>query len=376
MTHAARKPWHERFPLLGRPRAGLRAALFGFLRRLAGTPDARDILSATQADCYARPAPGLDAVASLPAPYDDLGVADEPVTGEEAVFITGRFRSGSTLLWNLFRHLDGFTAYYEPLNERRWFDPAARGDRVDRTHRKVEEYWREYDGMEDLGSVFDDSWPLHRLFLDERAWAPRLKHYVAELIRRAKGRAALQFNRVDFRLPWLRHHFPAARLVHLYRHPRDQWCSTFLDGPAYPPDGGADFAGFDRFYLRAWVADLKHHFPFLEGPTAPHPYRQFYYLWKLSYLFGRAHAHHSVCFEELVADPVRQLEALFEATGVEGYDLDRLTGLMVKPALGKWKDYAADTWFRGHESACEAVLADFLGPAARPGLPLARSCAS
>jgi len=63
------------------------------------------------------------------------------------VFITARFRSGSTLLCNLFRQVDACTAYYEPFNERRWFDPSVRGNRVDPTHRDVEDYWREYDAL-------------------------------------------------------------------------------------------------------------------------------------------------------------------------------------------------------------------------------------
>ncbi|MGH9959423.1 MAG: hypothetical protein ACREBC_20240 [Pyrinomonadaceae bacterium] len=31
------------------------------------------------------------------------------------IFITGRFRSGSTLLWNLFRNVEAVTAYYETI---------------------------------------------------------------------------------------------------------------------------------------------------------------------------------------------------------------------------------------------------------------------
>jgi hypothetical protein len=33
--------------------------------------------------------------------------------------------------------LPGCTAYYEPFNERRWFDPRTRGERVDATRRNV-----------------------------------------------------------------------------------------------------------------------------------------------------------------------------------------------------------------------------------------------
>jgi hypothetical protein len=56
--------------------------------------------------------------------YPDLGAAepDDSLMARNAVFVTARFRTGSTLLWNIFRHVPGVTAYYEPLNERRWFD--------------------------------------------------------------------------------------------------------------------------------------------------------------------------------------------------------------------------------------------------------------
>jgi hypothetical protein len=80
-----------------------------------------------------RPQLALDTALAEPVPYPDLArfeAADAPA-GPAPIFVTGRFRSGSTLLWNIFRHIDGCTSYYEPLNERRWFDPGRRGDRID-----------------------------------------------------------------------------------------------------------------------------------------------------------------------------------------------------------------------------------------------------
>ena len=47
-----------------------------------------------------------------------------------------------------------------------------------------------------------------------------MKQYVQLLIEKASARPVLQFNRVDFRLPWFRHHFPHATIVHFYRHPK------------------------------------------------------------------------------------------------------------------------------------------------------------
>src|SRR5262245_50341535 len=104
-------------------------------------------------------------------PYGDLGQspADAHVADRgRPIFITARFRTGSTLLWNIFRHVDGCTAYEEPLNERRWFDPAVRGVWVDRTHQGVSDYWSEYDGLSELGGLYHRSLPALRSLLPAR----------------------------------------------------------------------------------------------------------------------------------------------------------------------------------------------------------------
>ena len=92
----------------------------------------------------------------MSTPYSDLGhprSRQRPSDRSDVVIITGRFRSGSTLIWNLFRQAGGFTAYYEPFNQRRWFDPTTRGNHTDATHRKVANYWREYDNLEASASA-------------------------------------------------------------------------------------------------------------------------------------------------------------------------------------------------------------------------------
>jgi len=297
------------------------------------------------------------------SPYSEVGRKAESrrtCERDDIIIVSARFRSGSTLLWNLFRNIPGFVSYYEPFNERRWFDPATRGERVDSTHRKVADYWTEYDGMAELGDVFDDAWNEQGLYMSEDAWNPRMKSYMEQLVEGADGRPVLQFNRLDFRLPWARRTFPNAKMVHLYRHPRDQWTSNLQKIERFSPDGKmADFAEVDGFYLLNWARDFKYHFPFLDEQAIEHPYQLHYYLWKLSYVYGRSWSDISVGFEELTTNPERALFQLFEACEIPVPFIEDLLPLIEPPPFGKWKKYAEDAWFKRHEEQCEDVLASF-----------------
>jgi hypothetical protein len=164
---------------------------------------------------------------------------------------------------------------------------------------------------------------------------------------------------------------PAATLVHLYRHPRDQWCSSLVDMAACPPScETGSFAAHDKFYLLAWASDLKHRFPFLDPATVTHPYRLFYFIWKLSFSFGTTYAHHSLGFEALTANPEFELRRLFRAVGIEGIDPRPLTAL-VEPTPSRWTKYASNDWFKGHEEACENVLSEFFGSSTAAAADLA-----
>ncbi len=198
--------------------------------------------------------------------------------------------------------------------------------------------------------------------MGDDAWDPGMKAYVEGLVDAAPATAVLQFNRLDFRLAWIRRMFPRARLIHLVRHPRDQWCSSLLRPSDFPKDRPADtFAPHDHFYLLTWARDLRRAFPFLDPANGDHPYRTFYYIWKLSCLYGLSYSHASFRFEDLVACPDRVVPQIMEAAGVSDYDLGSLVSCVAKQPIGKWRDYADESWFTAHEQACERVLADFLG---------------
>jgi Sulfotransferase family len=344
-------------------RQHLRDLFFRTLDRALRNADGRSILGHVLAGHLHRPSLPPIPSEGLARLYPELPLEPQGGNRPDAgrpIFITGRLRSGSTLLWNLFRHVPGVTAYYEPFNERRWFDRFSRGERIDQTHRGVTDYWREYEGLTELGEVYDEDWIDTDLFMDAHAWKPRMERFVRTLIERAKGRAVTQFNRIDFRLPWFRAVFPEAVFVHIYRHPRDQWCSSLLDPTSFPKDGAMPrFSPFDEFYLRRWARDLRYHFPFLDEKQVRHPYELFYYLWKLSYVYGRSYCDHSVAFERLVTSPEVELSSLFEACDLRGLDISALLPIIEQPRLGRWKDYADDAWFREIEARCEATMGRF-----------------
>lgn len=122
----------------------------------------------------------------------------------------------------------------------------------------------------------------------------------------------------------------------------------------------ADFAGHDHYYLRTWACDLKYHFPFLDEGQIVHPYQMFYYIWKLSYLFGRRYAHASLAYEDILRSPEKRLGELYATLGIGGADLGVLARLVEKPRSGRWREYATEEWFREHESYCESVLTTYL----------------
>lgn len=251
-----------------------------------------------------------------------------PEGDRSPVFITARFRSGSTLLWQAFNALPDFTAYYEPLNERRWFDPLVRGQSVDKSHRGVSDYAANYEGLKRLERYFNAGWTTRKLAMGLVDRDEKMIAYIGELLAAASARPLLQFNRIDFRLAFLKQAFPSAHIIHLRRDVRDSWRSTLKNQSNNPNWNLLNFQPHCHFYLLPWYRDLSLSFPeLLRSPDTTHPYEIHYLLHRLSILFARRDAHQFVSYEELNRDFTGTIINLIKNTGGLINGLDHLEAI-------------------------------------------------
>ncbi|WP_262695481.1 sulfotransferase [Kordiimonas aquimaris] len=272
------------------------------------------------------------------------------------LFITARFRSGSTLLWQVFHRLKGFTSYYEPLNERRWFDREHRGDRIDNTHRGVSDYAVNYENLAHLGQFFREDWTYHRLALGSESKEKRLEKYVQAMVEAAPKRPVLQFNRVDFRLPFLKARFPEAKIIHLRREHRDTWRSTLNGAENNQEWTLTSFDGLCRFYLLSWYRDLSLTFPFLwSDPDETHPYEIHYLISRLSELFALRDADVFLDYDELNQDFNGKITTLMNAIGSGDTALSALDGLY-EPKPSGYDHSNDDVFYQTLENKVEQRL--------------------
>ena len=269
------------------------------------------------------------------------------------VFITARFRTGSTMLWNMFRQIPEAVAFYEPLHEQL---PALirNGIPVQPRHFHVDEYFREYPDVGDLERHHRPEFGVCRLHLEARDEHPELKEYIQYLIDIVPEdkTPVFQFNRLDFRLPWIRENFPDAVLVHLWRCPRDQWVSA-IEHHRNVIDRRPDA---DPYRLTTWARDLCDSFPFLASPRIRHIYQRHFHLWKLSFLAGSRLADLSLAYDDLLENPEQKTLDVLHLTGFAEDHAEKCASVVCRRAKGQWKRYRTERWFADMEKECEDLL--------------------
>jgi hypothetical protein len=312
------------------------------------------LLSQEEVDALLKGLSDGDIETEVPEEPDNPGATpyDFFRTGEEAIFLTGRFRSGTNVLWNIFNSQDGYTAYYEPLN-----DCLING--IPHTlpvegQRGVASHWDAYKPIQEtLAKYHKREFAFRRLVLEKGEKHEALEAYLDFLIDRTRSsRAVLQFNRVDLRLPWVRATYPKAKIVHIFRDPRNAWVSSRRHLPAEEWDNPYHPNAYDLFQ---WIVALRRDFPFLANPK--NAYEAHYYLSRLSRIMGERLADCSIDFDkEIKTGSDTALGLLVENGCLQPENVARARTLIESIEEKPWSYFRSDAWFADIESRCDAVL--------------------
>lgn len=210
------------------------------------------------------------------------------------IFISGRFRSGTSMLWNIFNHLPQYCAYYEPLHPNLIQHIHYVFPKQD--HLGIDDYWHNYRQLPDLADHYSKNFGQSRLYLEKHDNYPELKHYIQYLINSATDKIpVLQFNRVDLRLSWLKNNFPQATIIHINRSVYPLWISARKH--LQTESEKHDESHVDAYDLLQWSADLASHFPMLQHQHNRSSYFRHYFIEKLAQQMAKAHADLSVNLE-------------------------------------------------------------------------------
>ncbi len=277
---------------------------------------------------------------------------------QQPVFITARFRTGSTMLWNLFRVSPSMRAFYEPCHPN--LLQHIRYTKPEQSHVEIDDYWSEYlPYLEQLHQIHRPEFAFQNFYLESEDSDPELKHYIATLTQLDPERlAVLQFNRCDLRLPWLRTQFPEARIIYLQRNPRDVWYSMLRN---HAPEERDVPLSCDPYELMLESLSLSDQFPFIVSDDVQCSYHRFYYLWRLSQLLGQRHADLFLDFNRDFAKGVSTgIDSILHLVPELSEHRTAMIQLVRTANAGRWKEHRPDSWFAAIENICEDVL-DRLG---------------
>ncbi len=198
------------------------------------------------------------------------------------IFITGRFRSGTSFIWQLFQQLDGYCAWYEPLHPQ--LLSAIEHVEPKQDHVGIDDYWQTYRQHAEFKAAYSMQFATQQLYLEATDEYPELEAYIQQLIDLSgSDTPVLQFNRVDLRLAWLRAKFPAAKIIHIERNPLQLYHSQRKHIALAHRD---EAHYWDAYELMPWCHALAQQLPFLLSTEYRHAFYPFYALYQLSKLLA------------------------------------------------------------------------------------------
>ncbi|MBD2045369.1 sulfotransferase [Coleofasciculus sp. FACHB-64] len=294
---------------------------------------------------------------------EELRKLDCKNTEKKYIFITARYRTGSTYLYSLFASIQNTNSFLEPLHPH-LLETEAREDKWHKQQRELlshtisNNYFEEYKALDRsiLSLLHKKDFSTKNIIMTSEDIFNELKEYLLFLISsNIEQLNVFQFNRVDFRLGWLKANFPNALILNLRRNPRDIFASYCkVSQKANLPEGsGFDCLFGDRDQINAISRRLRPQLAIQEL----NEYEKIYILNRLSNLWSDSLADMIIDYEELVAAPYKILEKI--TAKIAGVTLKIEDKKIIKPknnTFGLWKEYNTDSWFKQSELKCERLI--------------------
>ena len=291
---------------------------------------------------------------------------------KDCIFITTRYRTGSSYFYSLFSCLKDTIVFYEPLHP----DLITTLDQNEECHRRNKEklshtfqgkYFEEYDQLDKkcLELLHRKDFIDQNLILSKTDTYEEEKEYILFLLNSKIDKfKVLQFNRIDFQLEWFKNNFPNALIVNLKRNPRDIYISHFK---TYLREQNLQLDKLENikiestnisclFYVDDYIrliGDYLHPnfcFPELND------YEKIYLLNSLSNLYADKFADVIIEYEKLVEEPKKIIEMI--ASQVKNLEPTFVEDIVIpkKDRIDTWKEYHDESWYSQCESRCEDII--------------------
>lgn len=267
--------------------------------------------------------------------------------------ISGRFRAGTSLLWQCFAAVPKLRCWYEPLHDHlpeqiAHVQPMA-------SHRGIEDYWGSYRAQPAVLERYQRQFALSRLWLDADARWPQLEAYLRRLLDAPPGQySVLKFNRVSLRLPWLRQAFPELPILHVRRDARACWRSS----RRHLEPARRELAGDpDAYDLAQWLLSLGAEIPWFLSLLERPSYSGHYALWQLDARCADVCADLTLDYDHELAADASGLDRLVEAHALPAELLPELR-VRIQPMPEAEADPYAPDWYADQEQRVDAELAE------------------
>ncbi|MCF6289158.1 MAG: sulfotransferase [Proteobacteria bacterium] len=212
---------------------------------------------------------------------------DGKLKNQQMIIISGRFRSGTSMLWNIFNNLPQYCAWYEPLHPNLLTHINFVKPKKD--HIGIDDYWENYSALKNINTYYSPRFGQQFMYLEKHDSYPELKRYIQFLIDNSGDKTpVLQFNRIDLRLPWIKNNFPNATLITIARDSFALWKSTRKHIKTSPYYEHESFP--DAYDLLQWSVELAKKFPMLQAQNNRSGYYRYFFIWKLTSMLAKANA--------------------------------------------------------------------------------------